>query len=100
MKRRAFKSKYASLEELSRDAYAIINNEPTFTVTLATGTISTVVSNQLVGINSFVGFMPQSSAAAATLTTMSVTTRGDSTFTIEHETASGADKVFTYFVYG
>ena len=100
MKVRAFKSGYSSWQDLARDVYAIGNNEPTFSVTLATQTAQTVVSNPLVGINSFIGFMHTSGTAAAQLTTMSVTSRGNQTFTIEHATATGADKTFIFMVYG
>lgn len=100
MRRRKFKSEYKDLAALSRDIYTGLNNEPTFSVTLETGTAVTVVSNQLAGINSVIAFMPMTAEAAAENIYVQSADRGDSIFTITHTTAAAANRTFAYTVYG
>lgn len=87
------------MPDFVRDVEAVVNSEPTFTVTLSTATASTVVSCAIAGPDSFIGFMPKSASAAAELPVMSVTTRGLETFTIEHSSGSST-RTFVYFVWG
>lgn len=76
-----------------------MNNEPTFSVTLQSATASTVVSNQLAGIDSVISFMPTTSAAAAEVTAMFVSSQDDGSFTLTH--SSGAStRTFKYFIHG
>jgi hypothetical protein len=80
--------------------YVVINNEPTFQITLETGTSVTTVSNQLAGKDSFIDFMPETSAAAVAKQSMYVSSRGDSTFDITHDVTATANRTFTYFIHG
>lgn len=99
MKQKKLRKQYPALPDFVRDVEAVLNSEPTFTVTLTSNTASTVVSCALAGKDSFIGFMPTSVTAAAEQTTMSVTSRDTGTFTIEH--SSGAStRTFVYFVWG
>lgn len=99
MKARKLKKNYDKLSDLVRDVETIVNSEPTYTVTLSTSTVSTVVSCSIAGPDSFIGFMPTSLSAAGDLPTLSVTTRGLETFTIEHSSGSST-RTFVYFVWG
>lgn len=69
-------------------------------VTLASGTVNTVVTDYRAGANSFIGFMPTTSAAAATMGSMYVSARGKQTFTVTHANNGSADRVFVYCILG
>jgi len=100
LKTRKLRQNYTNLEEATRDIASIVNNEPTFTLTLATGTAVTTTSNPMIGKDSFVGLMPTSATAAAELASMYVSARGKGTFDLTHTTATAADRTFTFFVHG
>lgn len=69
------------------------------TVTLLSGTVSTVVSDMRIGINSFIGLMPTTANAAGGLaTTFILTTAG--TFTLTHANAATGDRTFRYTILG
>lgn len=99
MKAKQFKNKYRDLEELSRDCATIVNNEPTFTLTLATGTVSTSITNALVGNNSVIVMTPESAEAARLNATWFISSKGDGTFSITHATAT-VTASFSFFVQG
>lgn len=99
MRRTKLKAVYSGLPELTRDLFTILNNEPTFSLVLTTGTSVTTVTNQLVGKNSFIDFMPESSAAATVKQSMWISSRGDGNFDLSHSTQSGTIS-FTYFIHG
>jgi len=91
---------YRDISKLARDVAEIINNEPTFTATLSSGTAATAVSCPLVGVNSCIAFMATTANAAAELATMYVSSRGNGTFTLAHSTAATGDRVYIYAVTG
>ena len=72
----------------------------TGTVTLLSGTVSTVVVDARMGNNSFVNFMPTTANAAGELPTLYVATRGKQTFTITHSNAATGDRTFVYAILG
>lgn len=74
----------------------------TGTVSLLSGTVSTVISDKRVGANSFIGFMPTTANAAAELGagTLFVATRGKQTFTITHANGATGDRTFVYAILG
>jgi hypothetical protein len=100
LKTKKLRSIYPNIREAIRDIATVVNNEPTFELTLETGTAVTTISNPLIGKDSFIGFMPTSSTAAAELASMYVSSRGKYTFDLTHSTAAAADRTFTYFVQG
>lgn len=69
-------------------------------VTLAVAAASTVVIDQRVGINSYIGLMPMTANALSAAPTCFVSTIGDGTFTITHGSSAAADKQFRYAVLG
>ena len=85
MRRKKYSRKYKDLKSLVDDIYLIENNEPTFTLTLSTGTAATVISNQFVGTGSVIAMMPTSADAGTE--PYSITTTAES-FTITHSSGS------------
>ena len=77
-----------------------LNNEPTFEITLLSGTAVTAVSNSLVGAGSQVIFTPLSATAAAEQSAMYVSARGDKTFNITHTNNGLGDRTYAFSVYG
>jgi len=67
------------------------------TVTLLSGTVSTVVSDMRVGINSFIGLMPTTANAAAESPYINTTKQS---FTITHANAATGDRTFRYCILG
>lgn len=100
MRTRKLRQNYVNLAEATRDIASIVNNEPTFTLTLATGTAVTTISNPMIGKDSYIGFMPTSATAAAELASMYVSARDKESFDLTHTTAAAADRTFTFFVHG
>lgn len=91
------KNSYPNLQALVGELFNILNNEPTHDLTLATGTVSTSVSNALVGKDSVIAFMPKTADAATE--GMYVSTLGKGTFTVTH--SSGASvRSYKYMVHG
>jgi hypothetical protein len=82
LKKEHVRQTYRDLPEAIRHIASIVNAEPYFSVTLDTGTASTVVTNDIVGINSVMAFMPITQNAART--TMWITSKGKRVFTINH----------------
>lgn len=74
----------------------------TGTVSLLSGTVSTVVSDARIGANSFIGFMPTTANAAAELGngTLYVAVQGKQTFTITHANGVSGDRTFRYAILG
>lgn len=70
-------------------------------ITLATGTTTTTVTDDRVGIHSFVGMMPTTAnaASAQALGSMFIVP-GSGSFIITHNNSASADKTFTYCVLG
>lgn len=71
-------------------------------VTLTAGTTTTSVTDERVGIQSFIGFMPTTAnaASAAALGSMYVSSRDAGSFIITHNNSASVDKTFTYCVLG
>ena len=70
------------------------------TVTLTTSSVTTTLTNRRIGPSSFIGFMPTTSNAAAGLTALYVTGRGDGTCTLNHANNAQADRTYDYVVLG
>lgn len=70
----------------------------TGSVTLAANTVSTVVSDARVGINSVPVLQPATANALSAAPTVWVSTIGKQTFTITHANTSATDKTFRYVV--
>lgn len=71
-------------------------------VTLDTTTTATVVADINVGAESFISFMPTTANAALEVSSgsMYVSTVGDQTFTVTHDSNTTADRTFIYTVVG
>lgn len=69
-------------------------------VTLTASTTSTVVTDDRVGIDSVITFMPTSSNGASALTNLYVTSRGDGTFTLTHSSSAATDQDLEYAIHG
>lgn len=69
------------------------------TTTLLSGTVSTVVSDMRVGINSFIGLMPTTANALSAMPTTYITTTSES-FTITHSNTATGDRTFRYCILG
>lgn len=74
----------------------------TSTVTLHSGTASTVVTDFRVGGYSFISFMPMTANAASEVAagTMFVSSLSKGAFTITHANNGGGDRTYTYCVIG
>jgi hypothetical protein len=91
---------YATWQEGLRQVANILNNEPTFELTLNSGTASTAVSNSLVGYGSFIGFMATTANAAADMNSMYVKLRSKEKFILAHADNANGDRTFVYHVIG
>lgn len=71
-------------------------------VTLTASVATTVVTDERVTVQSFIGFMPKTANAAAELAagTMYVSSIGNGTFTITHANNAQTDRTFTWMVTG
>ena len=69
-------------------------------VTLTANSATTTLADSRIGPKSFIGFMPTTSNAAAALSGLYVTGRGDSTCTLNHANNAQSDKTFSYVVIG
>ena len=94
------KTVYNTWKDGIRALADILNNEPTFTVTLDVSASSTTVACQMVGINSVISFMPTTANAAADMNSMFVSSRGDASFVVSHDFNGNADRTFAYSVEG
>lgn len=74
----------------------------TGSVTLTANVASTTVTDARAGLQSFIGFMPQTANAAAEIGagTMYVATQGKQTFTITHANNAQTDRTFRYCLLG
>lgn len=99
MRQQKLKNKYATIDDLARDVAITVNNEPTFTTSLQTGTVSTSVTNALCGIGSVVHLMPTSAEAARLINTVYISTTGKGYFVVTHGTAT-VTASFTFDIYG
>lgn len=72
------------------------------TVTLTESATSTVVTDERVNPDSFIDFMPETANAAVEKASggMYVSSRGEKTFTITHNSKAQSDLDFTYLVIG
>jgi hypothetical protein len=100
LRNKKLKQNYSNLEEATRDIASIVNNEPTFELTLATGTALTTTSNPMIGKDTYIGFMPTSATAAVELASMYVSARYNGSFDLTHTTAAAADRTFTFSIQG
>lgn len=69
-------------------------------VTLRSGTVSTVVTDFRVGPGTVIGLMPTTANAAADLVTTYISSRSAQAFTITHANAATGDRTFAYSVLG
>lgn len=71
-------------------------------VTLTANQTTTVVSDPLATINSFIEFMPTTANAASEKAAggMYVSSQGNKTFTVTHANAATVDRTFRYVVLG
>ena len=69
-------------------------------VTLTINVATTTLTDRRIGPSSFVGFMPTTSNAAAGVTALYVTGRGDGTCTLNHANNAQADRTYVYVVLG
>lgn len=71
-------------------------------VTLTANVASTVVTDNRVGANTFVGLMPQTANASAEIGagTIYIATQGKQTFTITHANNAQVDRTFRYCLLG
>lgn len=70
------------------------------TVTLMTGTVSTVVTDFRVGPNTVISLMPTTDNAAAAIPSTYISGRSAEAFTITHANTTTADRAFAYSVLG
>lgn len=70
------------------------------TVTLLSGTVTTVVTDFRVGPNTVIDLMPTTANAAADLVTTYISSRSAEAFTITHANAATGDRTFAYSVLG
>jgi len=68
-------------------------------VTLTLNGTTTPLIDERIGPNSFLDFMPQSSAAASARSALYVTSRSKGSATLNHGTAS-ATLIYTYSIFG
>ena len=68
--------------------------------TLVASTVSSVVVDARVSINSFIGFMPMTANALSAAPTLFVSTIATGSFTITHASSAAADKTFRYALLG
>ncbi len=92
--------RYNTTEDAIRDIGNIVNSEPTFSLTLTTGTASTSISNPLCGKDSFIDFMPTTANAASDMNSMYVSARNLGSFTITHVNNANNDRTFIYTITG
>jgi hypothetical protein len=82
-----------------------VNTEASYygTVSLATGTAATTVSNTIATATSFIDFMPTTEAAALAMinldTPLYVSSRTDGSFVISHAISATADRSLVYFIH-
>lgn len=69
-------------------------------VTLTPSTVSSVVVDSRISINSFVGFMPMTANALSAAPTLFVSTIATGSFTITHGNSASIDKTFRYALLG
>jgi len=71
-------------------------------VSLISGTVSTVVSDNRVGAFSFVGLMPRTANAASEIGngTLYIASQSKGAFTITHANAATGDRTFKYCILG
>lgn len=70
------------------------------TATLTANSATTTLTDSRIGPKSFIGFMPTTSNAAAALSGLYVTGRGDGVATLNHANNAQSDRTFTYTVIG
>lgn len=70
------------------------------TVSLVSGTVSTVLTDMRLGAFSFVGFMPTTANAAGALSTLYVSSQSAGAATLTHASAITGDRTFTYCILG
>jgi len=70
------------------------------TATLASSTTTTSIQDRRVGISSVITLMPTTARAAAALTSVYVSARGQGVFTLTHDSQTYTDRVFAYRVGG
>lgn len=69
-------------------------------VTLGASTVSTVVADSRVSVNSWVGLAPRTADALSAQPTVFVSTVMDGTFTITHSSSVSTTKTFKYALLG
>lgn len=102
MKLSKLRTKYNGLDEATRDIANLVNNEPTFTVTLSSGTAATSVSNSMAGYDSVMVFLPMSANAATDMNSMFISAGAklSGSFTITHANNGNGDRTFQYAIIG
>lgn len=69
-------------------------------VTLGSETTTTVVTDERVGKDSIITFMPRTQNAAQIRSSMYVSDRGDGTFTLTHSSTAQSNMTFEYSIHG
>ena len=68
--------------------------------TLDASTTSTIVADTRVGVDSVITWMPKTSTAAAAMTSLYVSSRGNQTFTLMHNSTIDTDRDFEFHIGG
>jgi hypothetical protein len=72
----------------------------TGTVTLLSGTVTTVLTDSRIGAYCFVGLMPQTSNAAGAIATTYIASQSQGGATITHASAATGDRTFRFCILG
>lgn len=72
------------------------------TTTLLSGTVTTVLVDSRIGLNSFIGFMPKTANAAAEIGggTLYVGSQSEGAATLTHANAATGDRTFRFCILG
>ncbi|MGI9490503.1 MAG: hypothetical protein ACR2RF_32340 [Geminicoccaceae bacterium] len=69
-------------------------------VTLTASSATTTLTDDRIGTNSFIGFMPTTANAATEIATLFVTNRDKGTATLNHANNAQTDRDFVYCIIG
>ena len=72
----------------------------TGSITLQASATSTTITDQRVGANSVIVFMPKTANAATAMTSLYVSARGTGTATLTHDSNAATDRSFEYAIIG